>query len=252
MLSIILWIIIGFLALAALLFFMGRHTFWLPYRAPRLPRILMLHQVDPSLPPSGMNMPPERFEVLIRLLQKKKLRFLTVSELVKRHAEQPSVALTFDDGYADNYLYAFPLLKKYNVKATIYLTPDIEGMVKLTDAQIKEMADSGLVEFGAHTLTHINLLKSTDEVALAEIEGSRTRIASLLGECNSFAYPFGRFDQHHQDMVRDSGFSSAVSTRKRIEPISNANIFNLPRISTNGTMSVFQMKIALAKGRFRL
>ena len=251
MLHIVLWVIFWFLVVAGVLFFMGRHTFWLPYRSPRLPRILMLHQVDPNLPPSGMNMPPDRFEVLIKLLQKKKLRFLTVSELVKQHAEQPSVALSFDDGFADNYHYAFPLLKKYNVKATIYLTPDIEGIVKLSDAQIREMAESGLVEFGAHTLHHVNLLKSSDELAMAEISGSRQRIEQLLGACHSFAYPFGRFEARHQEMVRASGFSSAVSTRKRVEPITSANIFNLPRISTNGTMSVLQMRIALAKGRFR-
>lgn len=248
---IILIVLISFLAVAGLLFFMGRHTFWLPTRHAVWPRLLMLHQVTPDVEASGMNMPPVRFERLLQLLQQKKLHFVTVSELVD--APKPySVALTFDDGFADNYHYAFPLIKKYNAKATIYLTPDIEGIDKLTDAQIQEMAQSGLVEFGAHTLHHVNLLKVDDQEAMQEIRGSKERVAALTGQCVSFAYPYGRFNERHQAMVKEAGFSSAVSTRKRIELPSPMNYFNLPRISTNGTMSVFQMRIALAKGRFRL
>ena len=198
-----------------------------------------------------MNMPPVRFERLLQLLQQKKLHFVTVAELINSPKPR-SVALTFDDGFADNYHYAFPLLKKYNAKATIYLTPDIDGIDKLTDAQIREMSQSGLVEFGAHTLHHVNLLKVDDHEAMQEIRGSKERVESLTGKCVSFAYPYGRFDERHQVMVEAAGFSSAVSTRKRVELPSLANYFNLPRISTNGTMSVFQMRIALAKGRFRL
>ena len=73
----------------------------------------------------------------------------------------------------------------------------------------------------------------------------------LAGECRSFAYPFGRFSAEHERMVRDAGFATAVSTRKAIEPFSTGNRFRLPRISSHGAMDVVQMRIALARGRYR-
>ena len=68
--------------------------------------------------------------------------------------EKP-VALTFDDCFVYFYNNAFPLLKKYNQKATIFVITDyINGENYLTEEQIKEMADSGLVKVESHSKTH--------------------------------------------------------------------------------------------------
>ena len=65
------------------------------------------------------------------------------------------VMLTFDDGYDDNYTELFPLLKKYNVKATVFvIVNDIGTRHKLTEEQIREMSDSGLVSIQSHTMSH--------------------------------------------------------------------------------------------------
>lgn len=239
----------GLLLFPPLLWVLGRYTFWLPPRDSRWPRLVMLHRVTASQPASGMNMPPARFERLLALLAARGLRFVTVSELAG--AGEHCVALTFDDGFADNYHEAFPLLKKYGAKATIYLAPDIEGIERMTPAQIAEMHASGLVEFGAHTLNHVNLTRLTAAEARAEITGSKRRVTELAGECRSFAYPFGRFAPEHEQMVREAGFDTAVSTRKAVEPFSTENRFHLPRISSHGAMDVIQMRIALARGRYR-
>ena len=53
-------------------------------------------------------------------------------------------------------------------------------------------------------------------------------------------------------MAQEIGFKNAVSTRKKIEAYEAANQFNIPRVSTNGTMNALQMRIALAKGRYKL
>lgn len=237
---------------SGVLFFLGRHTFWLPVRDRKLPRLVMLHQVTPLELPSGMNMPPARFERLLQVLQRQGREFVTVSELVSNPKAPNQVALTFDDGFADNYEYAFPLLKKYQAKATIYIAPNIPEIKKLSTEHIKEMAESGLVEFGAHSVHHVNLTKLDDAQAIEEIQNSKNIIQSMVGSCWSFAYPYGRFEERHQVMVEAAGFSSAVSTRKKIESISSANLFRLPRVSTHGKMSVLQMKIALARGRYRV
>lgn len=246
----VIWIV-ALILLAALGVALSRYLIWLPGKDSRWPRILMLHRVAPE-PGSGMNMPPERFELLLRLLSVRGYRFVTMTELLQAADKTRLVALTFDDGFSDNFTFAFPLLQKYQAKATIYLAPDISGISRLTSDQIKAMAESGLVEFGAHTLHHVNLTTVPLSVAEAEINGSRERVMALAGSCATFAYPFGRFLPEHESLVRAAGYDAAVSTRKSIEPVSASNLFHLPRISMSGLMDVWQMRIALAKGRFRL
>ncbi|WP_222931059.1 polysaccharide deacetylase family protein [Acinetobacter guerrae] len=248
----LLYIALALVLLAGLVYLLGNYTFWLPFRSSKLPRIVMLHQVSPSESASGMNMPPEKFEQLLQLLVNKKSIFCFVSELEYYRDRNNVVALSFDDGFMDNYKYAYPLLKKYQAKATIYLATQIEGIEKLNIGQIQEMAQSGLVEFGAHTQHHVNLLKLDDQNAYDEMQKSKQDVEQLVGKCPSFAYPFGRFNEKHQEMARKIGFKNAVSTRKKIEAYNVQHPFNIPRVSTHGGMNALQMRIALAKGRYKL
>ena len=248
----ILYIFISSIIIIALLYLMGNYTFWLPFRSASLPRIIMLHRVTPNAPASGMNMPPEKFEQLIKLLVKKNSIFCFVSELDQYIQKNNVVALTFDDGFLDNYEYAYPILQKYQIKATIYLATRIKDIEKLNTEQISEMNNSGLIEFGAHTQHHVNLLRLNDQEAYQEILSSKQDIESMVGKCLSFAYPFGRFNAQHQKMIQSIGFKNAVSTRKKIEPYTEKNQYTLPRISTHGAMNSLQMRIALSKGRYKL
>ena len=247
-----IYVVLGLIVFAAILYLLGNYTFWLPLRSAKLPRIVMLHQVTPHAEASGMNMPPAKFEQLLQYLVKKQAVFCFVSELDQYEGQSNVFALSFDDGFQDNYQYAFPLLKKYNVKATIYLATQIEGIEKLNTAQIQEMSASGLIEFGAHTQHHVNLLKLSDEEAFAEMQASKKDVEVLVGKCPSFAYPFGRFNDKHQQMAKKIGFKNAVSTRKKVEAYTETNQFNIPRVSTHGAMNALQMRIALAKGRYKL
>lgn len=138
------------------------------------------------------------------------------------------------------------------MKTTIYLATQIPDIEKLDAAAITTMQQSGLIEFGSHTQDHVNLLKLDNNEARDQIAQSKQQVEKLVGHCDSFAYPFGRYDQHHVDMVRELGFTTAVSTRKKIEPVSANNTLQLPRISTNGMMNRLQMRIALVKGRYKL
>ena len=248
----LLYTVVGLIALVAVFYLLGNYTFWLPFRSKKLPRIVMLHQVTPHEAASGMNMPPAKFEQLLQYLVKKGAHFCFVSEIDQFPEQKNIVALSFDDGFLDNYLHAYPLLKKYNAKATIYLATQIQGIEKLNVQQILEMSNSGVIEFGAHTQHHVNLLKLDDEQAYQEIQNSKHDVEALVGRCPSFAYPFGRFNEKHQQMAKDIGFKNAVSTRKKIEAYTASNKFNIPRVSTHGAMNALQMRIALAKGRYKL
>ena len=111
----VLYILAGLLSLVAVLYVLGNYTFWLPLRSAKLPRVVMLHQVTPHEDASGMNMPPAKFEQLLQYLVKRKATFCFVSELDQYNGKSNVFALSFDDGFMDNYQYAYPLLKKYNL-----------------------------------------------------------------------------------------------------------------------------------------
>ena len=231
---------------------LARYHFWRPVKPQGHPRVLMYHSVELGKA-TGMNMLPSRFAQQLAFLKRQGYRTCTMSELLAQPGPctSPTVALTFDDGFANNYDEVFPLLQKYQSKATIYLAPDIEGIRKLTSAQIAEMAASGIVEFGAHTLTHIALLRTEDRLAEAEIVESKRAVEQLTGQtCSSFSYPYGRYSPNHVSMVQAAGFTSAVSVRKAIEPLSN--LFEIPRIGIHGQTDLLQFHIALTRGRYRL
>ncbi len=105
------------------------------------------------------------------------------------------VILTFDDGYEDNYTNLFPLLQKYQVKATIFLIADNIGTREnfLTPAQILEMNESGLVSFQSHTLSHPMLDEIDDVWRQFEIRHSRLVLTRLTGlEPYVLCYPSGQ------------------------------------------------------------
>jgi len=124
-----------------------------------------------------------------------------------------SVALTFDDGYLDNYTTAFPLLEKYNAKATIFIIEDKIGTDGyLSEEQIKEMADSGRVHFGCHTKTHSEIPSLKEDTLRKEIVSCKERIEEITGKpCNAFAYPGGKYSKESVSVIEDY-FDSAYTT----------------------------------------
>jgi len=133
------------------------------------------------------------------------------------------VVLTFDDGYRDNYTLLMPLLEKYGLKAVIYLvTHKAENSWDLKDEgrtfpllskeQIIDMSRRG-IEFGAHTMNHVDLTQVGVEEAWKEITGSKKYIEELLGKpVNSFAYPYGRTNEAVKELVKKAGFVYGIGT----------------------------------------
>lgn len=133
------------------------------------------------------------------------------------------VILTFDDGYRDNYTLLAPLLEKYQFKAVIYLVTgkaenswDLKDEGRtfplLTKEQIIELSRRG-VEFGAHTMNHVDLTQVGVEEAWKEITGSKNHIQSILGKkVNTFAYPYGKVNDAVKELVKKAGFKYGIGT----------------------------------------
>jgi peptidoglycan/xylan/chitin deacetylase (PgdA/CDA1 family) len=185
---------------------------------------------------------PHIFEAQVRTVSEAGYTFLTAGELAdiidtKLDLPEKSVILTFDDGYRDFYTDVFPVLKKFRAKATVYVIPSfLDTENYLTSRQIAEMLGSGLVEVGAHTVHHVQLKGKPEPLVSYEISESRRMLEERFGiRVISFAYPFGSFDRQTVDLVRDSGFRTAVTTVEGIDA-GVANRFFLYRVRA-GTLT---------------
>jgi peptidoglycan/xylan/chitin deacetylase (PgdA/CDA1 family) len=142
-----------------------------------------------------------------------------------------SAVLTFDDGYDDFYTNVFPLLKKYHVRATVYVITNFVGRKGfLTEKQIRELIDSGIVEVGSHTLDHLYLKKTSLVVAKRQIEESKKYFLQTYGlSVRTFAYPYGAFNEDTIQQVKDAGYTAAVSVISS-EQQSTDTLFILGRV----------------------
>jgi len=248
-------LILGIIAASlGFIYFAAHYNFWRPTVSKSHPRILMYHSINDDVASNHPDLvvAPANFRAQLNYLKKRGYQFLTMSELISGDYDSaPRVALTFDDGFQDNYTVMLPILMEFQAKATIFLCPDMAEIEKLTEEQILEIQASGLVEFGAHTMTHINLSQVSDEDAKHEISESKKYVEKLLGiPCSSFAYPFGRLNDHTAELVSDAGFSSSVTVKKGIEAIGDK--YRIKRISVLGKTDKLQFHIAITRGRYRV
>lgn len=124
-----------------------------------------------------------------------------------------SAILTFDDGYEDFYTDVFPLLKKYNMRATLYIITNYIGKKGfLNETQIRELIDSDLVEIGSHTQDHIYLKVSPKDYADEQIRESKKTLEAMFNiKVKTFAYPYGAFNEYALSAVQRTGYTAAVS-----------------------------------------
>lgn len=180
----------------------------------------------------------------------------------KKNFPDKLAVITFDDGYEDNYEYAFPVLKNFGIKASIFLTTGfIDGEIDIAKRdrtynelqplkweQILEMKDSGIITFGSHTHTHPILTEISLEDAEKEIVQSKNILEDKLGEsAELFAYPLGQpktFNTQIIELLKKHGFKLACSARWGHNN-DTADLFALQRIRIDAcdTLSDFKDKI---------
>ncbi len=180
--------------------------------------VLTFHALDES--GSVISCAPRVFREGMAMLAARGYRTIRLVEAVaclREGKPLPSrtCVLTFDDGFQTVYAEAFPVLQRYAMSATVFLTvgagevlesgerlPRFEGRPMLSWPEIREMQQAG-IDFGAHTLTHPDLTRLPAEQVAIEMSASKARIENeIRAPVTSFAYPFGRFDAESRRLAQ--------------------------------------------------
>lgn len=209
--------------------------------------ILCYHGIGDSFPDEEL---PFAFTVAdfaahLDLIAARGLRTVTVSELARlrssgeQAALERTVAITFDDGYADLLSTVAPLLGERSMVATAFVTtsyldgrtdgvPGFERWLSWDDAAA--LARTGVFELGGHSHDHIELDMVTVDEARRQVVGCRDRIRSRLGiDITSFAYPYGYSTDEVRKCLADEGFTSACGVKHALSSHDDAP-FDLARV----------------------
>jgi peptidoglycan/xylan/chitin deacetylase (PgdA/CDA1 family) len=294
-----------------------------------------MKEVDIPIQP-GMYVSPKSLRLHISYL-KTHFSLISLTELVRRLQDSEDISrcvvLTFDDGWLDNYLYAFPILQEFKVPATIFLTSGFIGTtrlfwpeeigwavlaayrgkidsymlpeallhfmkrksyenlkaeeiidriiteMKLWDEprrlpvikicaqlrkrtageskrvlmnwnEVREMAESGLVSFGSHTVSHALLnqlpLKNVRQELIKSVAKIHKEAETTGMTTNFFAYPNGNYTSQVLAMLAESGITAAVTTKRGLVD-KKSFLFELPRVAIHDdishTQALFQWRL---------
>lgn len=144
--------------------------------------------------------------------------------------EKP-VIITFDDGYADNYLTALPIMEKYGMRASVFVISDSVGEPDyLTWEQIREL-NRHHIEIGSHTVHHVPLGELDPAECRQEVEESKRVIEAHLGRTVEFlAYPYGSFNSAAVETLQQAGYEGALTGTAGLN-FSGNNPYTLKRIN---------------------
>lgn len=226
-----------------------------PYIRERLP-IIGLHAIEDKIE-IPIELYTHHFNALCQTLKSFGFETITFKDLMDhidygRVLPEKSVLITSDDGFGDLYVNAFPILKEYGYKMTIFLVTDFiketedSRVVNYFDAdrpvpmrpmliwpEVREMYDYGC-EFLSHSANHIRLGLADDEEFLSELISSREAIETHLGsEVLLFAWPYDNHSEEKIPLLPEAGYRGAVRYWGGIENLNTIDISNIRRVEFN-------------------
>ncbi len=239
--------------------------------------VLMYHHVAPH-PGDLVTVTPEVFEGQMYYLAQKGIRTLTLDELMAVMAgtlrlKEKAVVITFDDAWLDNFLFAYPILLKYGLKATIFIVTDRSDAASLhaggatpgpvprhreamqlasgSEAhrvvlgweQLREMMASGLVECHSHTMSHARCAELSPEALREELALSRQLIEERLGKpCPYLCWPFGSVNEAAVAQARAAGYRGLFTTELGVVS-RRSNPLAIKRVVVKDNVSWFKARL---------
>ena len=198
--------------------------------------ILMYHSITDTDKDYPYSISKNNFELQMKYLKDNFVFFDIVNAIDYLNGnnikyENPCVFVTFDDGFKDNISVAYPILKKYEIPFTIFLSTnfiDSSNSTFLNWKEIKEYSNDPLITFGAHSVSHVNFTALGSDDIKKEIINSKRLIENKINKpVDYFAYPFGGYNEKIK-LIVESNFKGAFLDR---QSHAKFDLFTLPRIS---------------------
>ncbi|WP_253957550.1 polysaccharide deacetylase family protein [Paenibacillus oleatilyticus] len=207
----------------------------------RIP-VLNYHSITVD-PGNRATIAPDKFEEQMRYLADEGYTTLTLQQFTdilggKEKPPEKPILLTFDDGYADNYEHAYPLLKKLKFNATLFMVPGFVGDGYYLDwEQVKAMKEAGW-DIQPHSMSHPNLPKLSVKKQTYEITESRRLIEEQLGTtADIFCYPYGESNRTTLNLLKENKFRYAFTIDQGWAS-SDQDPLKLKRLFVNGEASM--------------
>lgn len=210
--------------------------------------ILMYHSISDNDPNNGLLVPVNQFDEQMRWLSENGYTTMLMEEVLSAYEtglvpERP-IAVTFDDGYSDNYYDAYPILKKYNQNATFFvITKGIDDGYYMDLGMLKEMQENGMA-IENHTYDHREMNKISTEEQMKSIgKGKEDLKEKLNADSNIFCYPVGRYNEDTLEILKGLDIKVAVTTNNGISDIGDG-LLTLDRVRVSPmSLSEFIKKI---------
>ncbi len=224
----------------------------LGFLTPRGPIVLMYHSVGGLS--SKHSISPESFKKQLEYLTSR-YNIVSLEDVVlwtqgKKEISKNSVALSFDDGYKDTKEVLLPLLVKYNIPATLFLTTMLEplktlgGMPRPTKDDVKVFSLSKLLSVEAHGHSHQNLKTLSEEEVEKDIGQNKENIVTMTGRVPIyFAYPYGYKNKEVILAVEknfQAGFGIGEGSIRKGD-----SLFSLRRVQVDRTVTFLEFKLRL-------
>jgi peptidoglycan/xylan/chitin deacetylase (PgdA/CDA1 family) len=202
-----------------------------------IPVLLYHHVSDDSSDMPELTISATEFERQMRLLQDTGFQTISLAEFLSYmkgeqvHLPEKPVVITFDDGYADNYTSALPILEKFRFKAALFMVGiNFDRDKRLSRQQIREMAANGFSIEG-HSMTHPDLTTLSDSNLRQEVSESKKLVEQVTHKrVDGFAYPGGFYNLATLQAVESVGYQCAFTVLTGLNRSDRDNIFLLRRI----------------------
>lgn len=183
--------------------------------------ILMYHYIRDHQDPedkigAGLSVSPTVFRQQLKQLKALGYTTVTFKDLNKPLPPKP-IILTFDDGYADAYTAALPIMQQEKATGAFYLVSEFLNKDRyITTNQAKTLAAAGM-EIGSHTLNHKDLAKMGESDQEKQLAESKAKLEEVLGQpVTAFCYPAGRYNETTVQLAKRVGYASATTTKPGI------------------------------------
>ena len=211
---------------------------------PVIGHILMLHSVTEQPVDSRLEITPARLKESIEHYRQCGWDAVNLDEAARRitqHESRRFVCYTFDDGYLDTLTLAHPILKETATPFCVYMTRDFyrgtstpawSPTTPLLDAdQLRKLATDPLCTVGCHTCSHPHLSTITVKEQQNELADCKADLEQMLDtEIHHLAYPHGDYNTDTLHIVKELGFTTAVTTSGR--PVrTDTHLLELDRIT---------------------